>query len=115
VSGLDNFQGETLHVADPKRDEQLRIVAKVTAILPERDAWLPVLQALIHPGRPALPPHGAAHSPAYQAARTAYLDEVRAWVLSQGRVLGSRHVPEEDQRAFVAATGKHFQPPKEEA
>lgn len=109
------FTGETLRTTDPTRAEQLAIVSTVTSVLPDREDYLPVLQALLAPGRPALPPHGTQHSLTYQAARTEWLDLVRAWVLEQGRVLHSRHVCDDDQRAYVAATGNHFQAPEEDS
>lgn len=113
--GAEPFSGDTLRATDANRDEQLRIVSKVITILPDRADYMPVLQALLTPMRPAIPPHGNQHSAAWSQARSEWLDLVRAWVAEQGRVLASRNVSMDDQRAYVEATGNRFKGPKEEA
>lgn len=113
-SGPEPFDDTALRVTKPGRDEQLRIVSKVTRILPDRADHMPVLQALLAPMHPAIPPHGNQHSSAWSQARAEWLDLVRAWVAEQGRVLASRNVSADDQRGYVEATGNHFQPPEGE-
>lgn len=113
-SGPEPFSDDTLRVSRLSRDEQLRIVSKVTGVLPDRADHMPVLQMLLAPMHPAIPPHGNQHSSAWSQARTEWLDQVRAWVAEQGRVLASRNVGADDQRAYVQATGNHFRPPEGE-
>lgn len=101
--GPEPFDDTALRVDDPDREVQLRIVSRVVAILPKPKDHMPVLQALLTPMRPSPAPHGKSHSQAWQAARIAWNERCRAWVLAQGRVPG-REIRKEDQRAYEAAT-----------
>jgi hypothetical protein len=112
--GPEPFDDTTLRTTAATRDEQLRIVSKVTRVLPARRDHMPVLRMLLAPMRPAIPPHGNQHSSAWSQARSEWLDLVRAWVAERGRVLASRNVSADDQRAYVQDTGNHFQPPEGE-
>jgi hypothetical protein len=101
--GTDPHPTDTLHADDPKRDVQLAIVSRVVAILPERDDYMPVLQALLTPMHPSPLPHGKSYSPEWKVARTAWNARCRAWVKTQGRIPGVE-IRKEDQRAYEAAT-----------
>lgn len=111
-TGPDTFGDDTLRVGEPSRAVQRGLVEAVTRRYPDPDDHMPFLRALLAPMRPALPPHGSAHSAAWQAARREWLDRVRAWVAGRGRVLASRNVSADDQRAYVEETGDRFQPPE---
>lgn len=103
ITREQRFTGETLNADGPTRQEMLRVVAAVTAALPESEDHLPVLRALLAPPRAALPPHGKSPSPTLKTARKAWLARCRSWVIEQGRE--PRVVSEEDQRAYTEATG----------
>lgn len=97
--------------AKGSREEKLRAVTTVLRGIPDRAAQREVLDALFATGRPQLH-HMSSKPTAHVEARTAYLEEVRAWVLAEhGRVLAHGQIPEGDERAFVAATGRRFEPP----
>lgn len=112
--GPEPFSDDTLRTAGPDRAQQRGLVEAVTRRYPDHADYMPLLRALLAPMRPAIPPHGNQHSAAWSQARTKWLDEVRAWVAGQGRVLASRNVSADDQRAYVEATGNHFRPPEGE-
>ncbi len=112
--GPEPFDDTALRVDDPERDEQLRIVSRVVAVLPDRCDYMPVLQALLTPMRPSPAPHGKSRSLAWKAARIAWNARCRAWVVAQGRIPGVE-VRAEDQRAYAEATGDYFEAPEEDA
>ena len=101
--GPEPFDDTALRVDDPERETQLHVVKVVRGWFEERDDYMPLLQALLTPMRPSPAPHGKSHTQAWQAARIAWNERCRAWVLAQGRVPG-REIRKEDQRAYEAAT-----------
>lgn len=112
--GAEPHGDDTLRVDKPSRATQRGLVEAVTRRYPDPGDHMPFLRALLAPMRPAVAPHGSTNSLAWQAARRKWLDRVRAWVADQGRVLASRNVSADDQRAYVQATGDRFQPPEGE-
>ena len=112
--GPEPFSDDTLRTPGPSRAQQRSLVEAVTRRYPDAADHMPFLRALLAPMRPAIPPHGNQHSSAWSKARSEWLDLVRAWVAEQGRVLASRNVSADDQRAYVLETGNHFEPPEGE-
>jgi hypothetical protein len=113
-SGPEPYSDDTLRTSGPSRAQQRSLVEAVTRRYPDAADHMPLLRALLAPMRPAIPPHGNSHSSAWSQARAEWLDLVRAWVAERGRVLASRNVSADDQRAYVEATGDHFVAPKGE-
>jgi len=112
--GPEPFSDDTLRTPGPSRAQQRGLVEAVTRHYPDAADHMPFLRALLAPMRPAIPPHGNQHSAAWSKARAEWLDLVRAWVAEQGRVLASRNVSMDDQRAYVEDTGNHFKAPEGE-
>jgi hypothetical protein len=105
VRGLDNYQGDTLRTNDPEREAQRNVVANVIHILPDRADYMPVLQALLAPGKPVRVRRGQDRTSEAYAARKAWLERCRAWLIEQGLMPFSTQIRESDQRRYEAATG----------
>lgn len=110
--GTEPFSGDTLHTGGPDRDVQRRVVATVTAALPEPGDYMPILRALLTPMRPAPAPHGKDRPLDEKEARVLWNARCRAWVLAQGRVPG-REIRREDQLAYETDTGDRWELIKE--
>lgn len=107
--GVEDYEVDTLASTEMDRETQLRIVTRVTTILPDRADHMPVLQALLAPGRPVRVRRGQGRTPEVSAARTEWLERCRTWLREeQGRTPYSTQISVADQAAYERATGDYW-------
>lgn len=110
MTGPDTYQGDTLGADEPDRRTRRNVVANVIHVLPEREDYLPVLQALLAPGRPVRKSSGHKALPDVYEARRQWLGRCRIWIREElGREPFSTQISEADQRAYENATGDIWQ------